>query len=296
MRLTKTIIAFGLLALPLCACNSSSKKEPATAALSSADVKMHIERLMVSDGHGIAIAARDGCLASISEATDDTGNYDEMRVRCPRADRMAAFFSGVDRLTSGVQLTRVGDEDMDVEAPAAQVLTAGGVALRVTQKGDAEKLLAEVKKLGAELQAHESPSPGPDSPGGWQLLHVSGPAHVVFAGEPLQGVLDARVSTTGQYLCEFMANTDDGPLRASKSGWIAPQHAAQAIDEVLRPFEALGPNERPKATYALGVKAGAEAKASNTAVGAVFERFGPFQDALGDACLPELEPPAPPGP
>jgi hypothetical protein len=108
----------------------------------------------------------------------------------------------------------------------------------------------------------------------------------------LSGVLDARVSTTGQYLCEFMANTDDGPLRATKSGWIAPQHAAHAIDEVLRPFEALAPNERPKATYASGIKAGSETKASATTLGAVFQRFGPFQDALGDACLPQLDAPA----
>lgn len=303
MSISHRIFALGAVSLATLGlgCNathsgSPQAKQPGAAELTSADVKTRIERVMVSDGHGIAIAARDGCLASIAEASDDTGDMDEMRVRCPRPDRMATFFTGVDRITSAAQLARVGEEDGDVEAPAAQVLTAGGVAMRVTKKNDAEKLLAEMKKLGAELQAAEAPAPGPASPGGWQMLRLSGPAHVVFAGEALTGVLDARVSTTGQYLCEFMANTGDGPLRATKSGWIPPQHAARAIDEVLRPFEAIGPNERPKATYASAVKAGAEKKASSTTIAAVFQRFGPFQDALGDACLPELDAPAPPGP
>ncbi|HEY8080329.1 MAG TPA: hypothetical protein VIF62_39635, partial [Labilithrix sp.] len=187
-------------------------------------------------------------------------------------------------------------ESEDVPAPTAQIITAGGVALRATKAAEAMKLATEVKGLEGELGRSEAPSPGPASPAGWQLMRVSGPAHVVFAGEALTGVLDARVSTSGQYLCEFMANTNDGPLRATKSGWIPPQHAARAIDEVLRPFQALSPNERPHTTYASAVQAGAERKASWASIPEVFERFGPFQDALGDACLPELDKPAPLGP
>src|SRR4051812_20965118 len=130
--------ALGVVSLAMLGvgCNASRSgspqaKQPGTAELTSADVKTRIERVMVSDGHGISIAARDGCLASIAEATDDTGDYDEMRVRCPRPDRMASFFTSIDRITSAAQLTRVGEEEDDVESPAAQVLTAGGVAMRV---------------------------------------------------------------------------------------------------------------------------------------------------------------------
>jgi hypothetical protein len=257
---------------------------------------MRIERVMVADGHGILVAARDGCLASIAQAADETGDMDELRIRCPRPERMSTFFQGLDRMASAMTMSKEGDVDMEITGPAAQVVTAGGVSMRAAKEGDAAKLVAEVHALDGELGRGESPAPGPASPSGWQLLRVSGPAHVVFAGEPLTGVLDARVSTNGQYLCEFMANTNDGPLRATKSGWIAPQHASRAVEEVLRPFQSIGPDERPRATYVLGVQGGAERKASWTSVAAVFERFGPVQDVLGDACLPELDKPAPAGP
>jgi hypothetical protein len=262
-------------------------------------MKMRAERLLASDGHAIAIVARDGCLASIAQAQDETGQYDEMRVRCPRPGRMGTWFDGVDRMLSAVPVSAVATDEDDSKTPSfpvVQVITASGATMRVAKAGDAAKLLREVRSLASELQASEVPAPGPVSASGWQMLRVAGPAHVVFAGEPLNGVLEARVSTDGQYLCQFSSNTDDGPLRATKSGYLPPQHASQAIDEVLKPFEGLGPGERPKATYAVGVQRGVERNASVTSIAAVFERFSSFQDVLGDACLPELEAPAPLGP
>ena len=93
-------------------------------------------------------------------------------------------------------------------------------------------------------------------------------------------------------LCEFMTNIGDGPMRATKSGWLTQDAATHAIDEVLGPFAAIGPNERSRATYAAGTKAGAERRSNASSTAAVFERFANLQDALGDACLPELEAPA----
>jgi hypothetical protein len=126
------------------------------------------------------------------------------------------------------------------------------------------------------------------------MLHVMGPAHVLLAGTPARGVFEARVSTNGQYMCEFITNVGDEPMRATKSGWLTPGTASRAIDEVLGPFNAVEGNEPAKTTFAAGTKAGAEQRSNFVSTAAVFERFSEMQDALGDACLPELEPPSTP--
>ena len=55
----------------------------------------------------------------------------------------------------------------------------------------------------------------------------SGAAHVLLGGAPARGVLDARLSTSGQYFCEFVSATEDGSVRATKSGWITAPLAAR---------------------------------------------------------------------
>ena len=99
------------------------------------------------------------------------------------------------------------------------------------------------------------------------------------------------MSTNGQYLCEFVASTRGGPIRATKSGWLSPAVAARAIDEVLSPLADVANAERKATTFAVGISGGAERRANAASTPAVFERFAAVQDALGDACLPELEPP-----
>lgn len=126
------------------------------------------------------------------------------------------------------------------------------------------------------------------------MLRVSGPARVMLGGKPTAGNLEARMSTNGQYLCEFTASTRGGPVRATKSGWVSPNLATTAIDEVLSPFADVGRSERRPSTFASGTAGGAERLANPASTAAVFKRFAAVQDALGDACLPELDaPPAP---
>lgn len=292
----KATFALSVVAVAaLAACSSATRpaatpQRPGTAALTGAKIGPRIERVLVADRGVVAMVARGGCVATVTSAELEAGSSDELRVRCPRPERLATWFAGVDKLTASVPLEEENDDD-DVSLPAAELVTAKGTILRVAKKTDAERLAGEVRAFAAELAANEMPAPGPASPAGWQMLRVSGPAHVFFAGAPTKGVLDARVSTTGQYFCEFLANTEDGPMRATKSGWIAPATASHAIDEVLVPFEGLGEGERPRATFAAGMTASGERKASASATAAVFERFGPVQDALGDACVPELEAP-----
>jgi hypothetical protein len=236
-------------------------------------------------------------VATVSTAELEAGSSDELRVRCPRPERMSAWFAGVDKLTASVALVPSKEEEEEGDEaplPSAELVTASGKVMHVVQTKDAGRLVGEVRALTAELAAGEVPGPGPTTPAGWQLLRVSGPAHVFFAGSPTRGVLDARVSTTGQYYCEFLANTEEGPMRATKSGWITPATASKAIDEVLKPFEGLGEAERPRPTFASGITTQGERRASASATAAVFERFAPVQDALGDACVPELEAPVAP--
>jgi hypothetical protein len=293
------VLGLGCAAL-VAGCGHATGSSPphSTAQLTSSNGPVtHYDRVLVADKGSIAIVARDGCLASLGTGQDDTGTFDEMRVRCPRSERLAAWFDGLERAAAPLPKAKVEEED-DVDAagvPAAQLATAGGSVVRLTRREDASRILGEVRALSAELDSIDRPNPGPATQQGWQLLRVSGPAHVLFAGEPTRGVLDVRVSTTGQYLCEYMANTEDGPFHATKSGWIKQEMASHAIDEVLAPFKALGPDERPHATYALAVSKGTEQKANAASTAAVFERVGGLQDALGDACIAQLEAPPPVG-
>ena len=131
------------------------------------------------------------------------------------------------------------------------------------------------------------------------MLRVTGPARIFLGGAPTTGVLEARISTNGQYLCEFVASTRSGPIRATKSGWISPSIAATAIDDILSPFADIEAAERPsggslRATFAAGTAGGAERRANAASTAAVFVRFARVQDALGEACLPELDSPSAP--
>jgi len=278
------------------ATKGASPQAPGKAALTGAKLGVRYDRVLVAEKGAITMVARGGCAATVSSGMDATGPFEEMRVRCPQPDRLTSWFAAVDKITSTLPVEAVeDDDDTPATLPAAELVTAKGDVLAVKAKGDAERLVSEVRALTAELASAEVPSPGPQSPNGWQLLRVSGPAHVFLGGSPATGVLDARMSTSGQYLCEFVANAKGNPIRATKSGWIKPATAARAIDEVLTPFADVGSAERRPATFASAIQAGAEKRANAASTAAVFERFAHVQDALGDACLPELDPPAPIG-
>lgn len=266
-----------------------------TAQLTAADLGHRVQKVLVTDGETIAMVGRDGCHATVRSGSEkNVGQNDELRVRCPRKDRLASWFSGIDRVIAGMQVEEVSeDDDEDEKVPAAHVVVGHGKVVRVVKPADAAKLVAEVRAFGAELESAEIPRPGPASSGGWQMLRVTGAAHVLLGGEPTRGVLDARMSTNGQYFCEFVGATDDGQVRATKSGWISDGLAARALDEVLGAFQVQGQGETPTATFAAATSGGAEKRATQASTAAVFERFAPLQDALGDACLPELEAPGP---
>jgi hypothetical protein len=248
--------------------------------------------VLVAEKGAISMVARDGCIATMSSGRDESGELEEMRVRCPKPERIKAWFAGVDRITGGIAVEPAEeDSDEDIALPAAELVTKKGDIVSVKRRPDAERLLGEVHALAAELASAEMPSPGPKSAQGWELLRVSGPAHVFLGGSATAGVLDARMSTNGQYLCEFVATTRGGPIRATKSGWITPSVAADAIDEVLSPLADASTTEKRHSTFASGTAGGAERRANAASTAAVFERFAPVQDALGDACLPELDAP-----
>jgi len=297
------------LVVVLSACGGSTRRAStphAKTTTTAATVAPRIERLVVAERGAISMVARDGCMATVRTSESAIGAHDELRVRCPKPERMNAWFDGAEKVTATLTLEAVpprsaqakrDDDDDDVDdaelaLPAAKVLTASGKTMKVTKPAEIERLAAEVRTLGTELENAEQVTPGPASSEGWQMLHVTGAAHVLFAGTPARGVLEAKVSTNGQYLCEFVTDVGDGPMRATKSGWLTPALASRAIDEVLGPFSATEANEKPKTTYAAGMKAGAEQRSNAASTAAVFERFAEVQDALGDACLPELEPPA----
>ncbi len=277
------------------ATRSGSPRSPsATAALTGAKMGVRFQRVLVAEHGVVVMVARDGCVATVAsiDETDEASGAEEMRVRCPKPDRLKTWFSAVDRLTAGLAVVPVTDDSPDeTSLPGAELVTPKGDVLRVEKRADAERLLAEVRALAAELAAAEVPSPGPSSANGWQMLRVSGPAHVILGGNEAAGLLDARMSTNGQYLCDFVANTGGGPIRATKSGWISPVVAARAIDDVLSPLADGAGAERRPTTIASGIASGSERRANIASTGAVFLRFAHVQEALGDACLPELDPP-----
>jgi hypothetical protein len=283
--------------LSLSACSgaprSATPRSPAsTAALTGAKMGARFSRVLVAEKGAILMVARDGCVATVATVTTDSVESEEMRVRCPKPERLKAWFVGVDKITAGIAVEPVTEDSPDdVPLPAAELVTSKGVVMLVQRRSDAERLLGEVRALSAELASAETPSPGPTSANGWQLLRVSGPAHVFMGGTATTGQLDARMSTNGQYLCEFVTNNAGGPIRASKSGWLSPVVAAHTIDEVLSPLADLGSGEHRNTTFAAGIAGGLERRANAASTAAVFERFAVVQDVLGDACIPELEPP-----
>ncbi len=297
----RSVSCAAALSAAVLGCGGATKAVPpqrsGAATLTAATVPFRIQRLLVAEDASLSMISRDGCLATVRALADPTGDSDELRIVCPRSERLAVWFRDFERVTARMavdRVTREGEgegEGDDVALPAAQLLTSSGVLLRVRQRADVERMLTAVRALGAELAAAEMPNPGPASAAGFQMLRVMGPAHVFFGGAPTEGVLDARVSTSGQYLCEFLASTKSGPLRATKSGWIPPAAASRAVDEVLAPFQANAAGTVPRSTFASAFVDGSERRADVASTAAVFERFAPVQDALGDACLPELDPP-----
>jgi hypothetical protein len=294
-----TSCCIALMAM-LTACGGSTRRTAtphSKTTITAATVAPRVERLVIVERGSISMVARGGCVAMVRTAENDIGTQDELRVRCPKPDRLKTWFDGTERVTSTIALEPMSDDEdddaKDVKLPLAKLLTASGKTLKTAKPEDAERLAAEVRALSAELAVAEQVAPGPASANGWQMLHVMGPAHVLLAGTPARGVFEARVSTNGQYLCEFTTNIGgDGPMRATKSGWLTPSTASHAIDEVLGPFAET--TDTPKTTFAAGTKSGAEKQSNVVSTAAVFERFAEMQDALGDACLPELEPPSTP--
>lgn len=291
-----------LIAVSLGGCGGSRAhdaraKAPGKAQLTAAALGHRVQKVLVADKEVVAMVGRDGCHATVRSGTEaNLGQGDELRVRCPRKERLAAWFDGIDKSLAQVELAEVAEEDEDgTSAPAAEIVVGQGrgrgTVLRVVRPSDVAKLVSEVRAFGAELESAEIPHPGPASPSGWQMVRVTGAAHVLLGGAPARGVLDARLSSSGQYFCEFVSATDEGSVRASKSGWITPPLAARALDEVLGPFHGQGEGDARTATFVAATRGGAERRADVASTVAVFERFAPLQDALGDACLPELEPP-----
>jgi hypothetical protein len=288
-------VAVAVLAFAGGCATRSGSPQPAVGAtrLTAAKIGTRYERVLVAEKGAIAMVARDGCVATVAAGMDATGDYEEIRVRCPKPERLKAWFVGVDRITANVPVDAVEDDnEEDMTLPAAELVTKKGDVMKVRARADAESLLGEVRALSAELASAEMPSPGPNSARGWQMLRVSGPARVLLGGSPAIGMLEARLSTSGQYLCEFIANKSGSPVRATKGGWIAPAIASRAIDEVLNPFAEIASADRKPTTFAAGTSNGAERRATPESTKEVFDRFAHVQDALGDACLPELEAPA----
>src|SRR5689334_419310 len=86
------LIASGLLTV---ACGHATRSAPpqpphGTAQLTAAQVKGRFQRVLVAEHGIVAMVGREGCVATVSAGTDDTGDFEEMRVRCPRAERLAA--------------------------------------------------------------------------------------------------------------------------------------------------------------------------------------------------------------
>jgi hypothetical protein len=275
--------------------HASSPHGTTTTTAAEMEGGMRIDKVLIAEPHRVAMVARSGCVSTMRTSSEGRGD-DELRVRCPKKDRIDRWMIAAAGVTGKMTLEPAPDDEddpkLDRSQPFAKILLTSGKLMQITKSSDVARLTSEVRALDGELASAEQPAPGPASPSGWQMLHVTGPAHVLFAGAPARGVLEAKVSTSGQYLCEFVTGGNDGAMRATKSGWIPAKSAAHAIDEVLAPFNAAGGGEGSR-SFAAGVQNGQEQKSNVASTGAVFERFAEVQEALGDACLPELEGPSP---
>lgn len=280
---------------------ASSPHGETTTTAATMEGGLQIQKVLLAEPDRVTMIARGGCVQSL-RASGAAGGDDELRLRCPKKDRLESWIHATSGVASKLTLTEapdpVDDDDaqpakIDRSKPMAKLLLASGKVMLVAKPDDVMKLAKEVHAFETELASGEQPAPGPASPSGWQMLHVTGPAHVMFAGTPARGVLEAKVSTSGQYLCEFVTASAGGAMRATKSGWIPPRSAAHAIDQVLAPFNATDGSGAEKTSFAGGIQNGQERKSNPASTGAVFERFADVQEALGDACLPELEGPTP---
>lgn len=295
------VLGAGLL---VTACGGSTRRadsphgETPTTTAASMEGGVHLKKLLVAEPNRVAMVAREGCVSTMRTSGSEVGD-DEIRVSCPTKERLASWMRGADRIVAKLMLSAAPEPAQEEDRvsgehvqPSAKLLLSSGKLMTVTKPDEVARLANELRALESELASAEQPAPGPATPAGWQMLHVSGPAHVVFAGTPAQGVLEARVSTSGQYLCEFVTGSNAGAMRATKSGWIPSGSAAHVIDEVLAPFNATE-SDGAKPSFAGGIQNGQERKSNTASTAAVFERFAGVQEALGDACLPELEGPTP---
>lgn len=294
-RLAALFFALGAVVLMGCGGATRAASSPqGKTTTTAASMAPRIERLVVAERGTVSMVARGGCVATVRTSDAEVGGEDELTVRCPKPERLKSWFDGAEQVLAGLsyELVKEDDEEGEIALPVAKLLTAAGRTLKVTRPAEVQRLAGEVRALSAELAQAAVPAPGPASPEGWQMLHVSGPAHVLFSGTPTRGFFEARLSTNGQYLCDFIASVGSGAMHATKSGWISPMLASRTIDEVLTPFRAPEPTEDSKSTFAAGMKEGTERRSHAASTAAVFERFTQIQEVLGDACLPELEPPS----
>src|SRR3954454_4981191 len=105
--LTAALFAMSATACGGATHSASPQPRAGTAALTGANMGAHFDRVLVAERGAIAMVSRDGCIASVGAGTDATGDYEEMRIRCPKPERLKAWFNGVDKITSSVPLEAV---------------------------------------------------------------------------------------------------------------------------------------------------------------------------------------------
>jgi hypothetical protein len=66
-----------------------------------------IDRILVAEGGEVALATRGGCLASMRTVEGGAGSNDELRIRCPKPERIGSFFDTVDREIARIQLAPI---------------------------------------------------------------------------------------------------------------------------------------------------------------------------------------------
>ena len=119
------------------ATRNASPPRHGETTVTAATIAPRVERLVVADENDIAMVARGGCVATVRTSESENGGEDELRVRCPRPERMRAWFEGADRVMASFQYELAKDEDEEeIKLPAAKVLTTTGKTLSVTRPED----------------------------------------------------------------------------------------------------------------------------------------------------------------
>src|SRR5262245_17341405 len=107
------------LAIPMFGCRGAtrgaSSPHSTTVTSATAPSALKIERLLVAEHGDVAMVARGGCLATLRTGESEAGGHDELRVRCPKPERMKAWFEGMDRLAATVSLAAEKEEEGDKE-------------------------------------------------------------------------------------------------------------------------------------------------------------------------------------